>query len=224
MKKISKSENNCYLVEGGEVRKIAAFSDLTNQLYSLMPTISAPTMLISGIPMHRIKGINPLQDTKEKIKTVKPLTGHVLDTATGLGYTTIEAARSAKHVTTIELDPVAFEIARHNPWSQNLFDNPKITQRIGDSYDIVLEFNKGYFSRIIHDPPAFKLAGHLYSSDFYDELYRVLRGGGRLFHYIGNPESKSGRNITRGVVRRLQGAGFRNIKRQPRAFGVLAYK
>jgi predicted methyltransferase len=62
--------------------------------------------------------------------------GQVLDTATGLGYTAIEAAKTAAHVTTIELDPTALEVARCNPWSQALFDNPKIMQRIGDSFDV----------------------------------------------------------------------------------------
>ena len=189
-----------------------------------MPTRAAPTMLISGIPMHRIKGTDPYHDTLEKIKTVKPVVGRVLDTATGLGYTAIEAAKTADHVVTIELDPTALEIARLNPWSRALFDNPKITQRIGDSYDVIEEFDDQTFTRIIHDPPAFSLAGDLYSGEFYVELHRVLRRGGRLFHYVGNPESKSGSRVTRGVMRRLQEAGFSRIARRPRAFGVLAFR
>jgi predicted methyltransferase len=224
LEEISGSENNCFAIEGGERRKIQLFSELTNRLYGLMPTPTAPTMLVSGIPMHRIKGTDPYRDTLEKIKTVKPVVGPVLDTATGLGYTAIEAAKTADHVVTIELDPAVLEIARLNPWSQALFDNPKIAQRFGDSYDVVQEFAEQTFTRIIHDPPAFSLAGHLYAGEFYAELYRVLRRGGRLFHYVGNPESKSGRNITRGVIRRLQEAGFSRIVRCPRAFGVVAFK
>jgi predicted methyltransferase len=224
IKEISASENNCFVIEDGEPRKIQVFSELTNRLYSLMPTRAAPTMLVSGIPMHRIKGTDPYRDTLEKIKTIEPIVGHVLDTATGLGYTAIEAARTADHVVTIELDPTVLDIARLNPWSQALFDNPGITQRIGDSYDVVEEFDDETFTRIIHDPPAFKLAGHLYGSDFYAELHRVLRRGGRLFHYVGNPESKSGGNITRGVMRRLREAGFSRVARRPRAFGVVALR
>ena len=68
----------------------------------------------------------------------------------------------------------------------------------------------------------FNLAGELYGLDFYRECRRVLRGRGRLFHYIGNPESKSGATVTRGVVRRLQEAGFRRINPHPEAFGVTA--
>jgi len=224
IEEISMSENNCFVIEDGEPCKIQLFSELTNLLYGLMPTRTAPTMLVSGIPMHRIKGTDPYHDTLEKIKTVKPVVGHVLDTATGLGYTAIEAAKTADHVVTIELDPAALEIARLNPWSHSLFDNPKITQRIGDSYDVIEEFDDQTFTRIIHDPPTFSLAGHLYASEFYVELHRVLRRGGRLFHYVGNPESKSGGSITRGVIRRLREAGFSRVVRRPRAFGVVAFK
>jgi predicted methyltransferase len=189
-----------------------------------MPTARAPTMLISGIPMHRIKGTDPQRDTLEKVKAVKPVAGRVLDTATGLGYTAIEVARTADSVVTVELDPAALQVARVNPWSQALFENPVITQRIGDSYDVVEEFDDETFTRIVHDPPVFSLAGHLYSGAFYAELYRVLERGGRLFHYVGDPQSKSGRNTTRGVMRRLQDAGFSRVRRRPRAFGVLAIK
>ncbi len=223
IEEITASENNCFAIQDGELNKIMIFSELTNQLFSLMPTTQAPTMLISGIPMHRIKNTDPYNDTLEKIKAIKPISGQVLDTATGLGYTAIQAAQTADHVTTIELDPAALQVARLNPWSRDLFDNPKITQRIGDSYDIIKEFEAGAFNCIIHDPPAFNLAGDLYSSEFYGELYRIMRRGGKLFHYIGNPDSKSGHTITRGVMRRLQAAGF-SISRSPRAFGVVAFK
>jgi predicted methyltransferase len=221
---ISASENNCFVVEEGEPRKVQLFSDFTNRVYGLMPTHAAPTMLVSGIPMHRIKGTDPYHDTLEKIETVKPIVGQVLDTATGLGYTAIEAAKTADHVVTIELEPAVLEIAQLNPWSRALFDNPQITQRIGDSYDVIREFDDQTFTRIIHDPPALSLAGHLYAGDFYVELHRVLQRGGRLFHYVGDPESKSGGSITRGVIRRLREAGFPRVSRRPRAFGVLAFK
>jgi predicted methyltransferase len=174
--------------------------------------------------MHRIKGTEPHRDTLEKIKAVKPVVGAVLDTATGLGYTAIEAAKTADSVITVELDPAALEVARLNPWSAALFVDPTISQRIGDSYDVVREMQDDTFTRVIHDPPAFKLAGQLYSSEFYAQLYRVLRRGGRLFHYVGNPESKSGRAVTRGVMRRLRDAGFSRVIRRPSVFGVLAFK
>jgi predicted methyltransferase len=152
------------------------------------------------------------------------MVGKVLDTATGLGYTAIQAAHTAEHVTTIELDPAVLQVCRLNPWSQDLFENPKITQVIGDSFDVVAEMEAGSFTRVIHDPPAFSLAGDLYSGEFYRELNRVMRNRSLLFHYVGDPESKSGRSITAGVMRRLEQAGFRQVRRAPRAFGVLAVK
>jgi len=224
VQRIHDAESSCFLLDDASLQKAQVFSELTDRLYSLYPTPSAPTMLVSGIPMHRIKGTDPHRDTLEKIKAIQPVIGQVLDTATGLGYTAIEAARTAAHVTTIELDPAALKVARLNPWSQALFDNPKITQVVGDSFYEVVRFEDGKFTRIIHDPPAFSLAGDLYSGEIYRQLHRVLRNGGCLFHYIGNPESKSGRNITGSVIRRLQEAGFIQVRRAARAFGVVAYK
>ncbi len=221
---IADSAASCFVIENGAARPIQFYSELTERLYSLYPTQGAPTMLISGIPMHRIKGTDPHTDTLEKVRAIKPMVGEVLDTATGLGYTAIEAARTAEHVTTIELDPVALQVCRLNPWSQDLFDDTKVTQVIGDSFEVVAEMEAGSFTRVIHDPPAFSLAGDLYSGEFYGELYRVMRNRSRLFHYIGDPESKSGRSIMSGVMRRLEEVGFRQIRRAPRAFGVVAEK
>jgi uncharacterized protein len=224
VKSIADAQSSCFVIENGEATAIQFYSEATERLYSLYPTVGAPSMLISGIPMHRIKDTDPHQDTMEKICTIKPLVGQVLDTATGLGYTAIQAARTAEHVTTIELDPAALQVCRLNPWSRELFDNPRITQLIGDSFDVVVEMESGRFTRVIHDPPAFSLAGDLYSGEFYMQLHRVMRNQSRLFHYIGDPESKSGHSITAGVIRRLEQVGFRQVKRVPQAFGVVAVK
>lgn len=221
---VFENENACYVLENGRPEKIQFFSEAFNRVYTLFPTEKAPTMLISGIPMHRIKGVSPDQDTQQKVKSIGPLTGYVLDTATGLGYTAIAAAQTAEKVTTIELDSTVLEICKRNPWSQELFNNPQIDQRIGDAWDVIETLPDESYGRILHDPPVFSLAGHLYSGEFYKELYRVLKRNGRLFHYIGDPASKSGRNTTRGVIRRLQEAGFSKVTPKPRAFGVAAYK
>jgi predicted methyltransferase len=221
---IQQSETACFVVVGHEAEKIQEFSDELNRFYSLMPTRQAPTLLVSGIPMHRIKGTTPTQDTLRKTRTVAPLAGQVLDTCTGLGYTAIEAAKTAERVITIELDPTVLDIARLNPWSRPLFENPRIQQMTGDAFEVVASFEDGVFARIIHDPPMFNLAGELYSGACYEELHRILARKGRMFHYIGNLESRSGRNVARGVVRRLQEAGFSRIVRKPGAFGVVAYR
>jgi predicted methyltransferase len=224
LQEIQENELACFAILEGELERIQAYSETFSRYYSLMPTESAPTMLISGIPMHRIKDTNPYKDTLSKIKAVAPLGGSLLDTTMGLGYTAVEASRTADHVTTIELDPAVVEICRSNPWSQELFDNPKITRLVGDACDLILDLEDQSFTRVIHDPPMFSLAGDLYSADFYRQLYRILRPSGRLFHYIGDPKSRSGRNVTRGVVRRLQESGFKRVKPYPQAFGVVAYK
>jgi predicted methyltransferase len=222
IQEIGEAENACFAWVSGQPVKIQAFSEALNRVYTLYPTRRAPTMLVSGIPMHRIKGVDPYQDTLNKIKAVAPIRGSVLDTTTGLGYTAIEAARTANHVTTIELDPTVLEIGRQNPWSQALFGHPNIEQRIGDAFDLVQEIADQQFACILHDPPTFSLAGHLYSAEFYGQLRRILKRNGRLFHYVGDPGSRSGHNITRGVVSRLKGAGFRQVSARPRAFGVVA--
>ena len=150
------------------------------------------------------------------------MVGRVLDTATGLGYTAIEAAKTAEHVITVEVEPAVLEVARSNPWSQTLFENPKITQLVGDIVERIQEFEEETFARIIHDPPAFSIGGDLYSGAFYRRLFRVLRRGGRLFHYIGDLKSKSGRTVVRGAMRRLREAGFSRVVRRPEAFGLVA--
>lgn len=221
---ISKSKNKCFLIEKGGATAIQEYSQSFGRVYSLYPTPAAPTMLVSGIPMHRIKEITPWQDTAAKIKAFGRVGGHVLDTATGLGYTAIMAAQYADRVTTVELDPTAQSIARRNPWSQDLFDHPKINQIIADSSEVIRTFEDSTFSGVIHDPPMFSLAGSLYALAFYRQVHRVLRPKGVLFHYIGNPQSKSGSSIMRGVVERLTEAGFSRVVPKPGAYGVFACK
>ena len=224
IEKISKSEVNCFILEDNTIRPIQVFSEYTNRVCSLMPTKGAPSMLIAGFVMHRIKDVDPMQDTLRKIAAISPIVGRVLDTATGLGYTAIEAAKTADEVVTIELDPGAQQIARLNPWSQALFQTPKIRQIMGDAYEVVQAFEDGSFSRIIHDPPTFSLAGELYSGVFYQQLFRVLKRGGRLYHYIGDPNSKASGGVTKGALKRLKEAGFARVVRKPEAYGVVAYK
>ena len=174
--------------------------------------------------MHRIKDTDPWKDSQAKIKAFGNVRGQILDTATGLGYTAILAAESADCVMSVELDPAAQWIAKQNPWSQPLFNNTKISLRIEDSAEIIKAFDDRSFNGIIHDPPMINMAGELYSLEFYKETFRVLSPNGRLFHYVGNPESTSGKNITQGVIKRLYEAGFSRVVPSPESFGVMAYK
>ncbi len=69
---ISENESVCFVIEDNEEIKIHRFSESLNRFYSLMPTGGAPTLLISGILMHRVKGIDPHRDTLRKIRTIAP--------------------------------------------------------------------------------------------------------------------------------------------------------
>ena len=223
-------ENGCFELlptsEAGTLRivKIQSFSETTQRHCSLYPTeASAPTLLIAGFPMHRIKNTDPMQDTRAKICAADPR-GLMLDTSMGLGYTAIEAAKRAQNVITLELDPTVMEVAARNPWSRALFTAENIDRHLGDSIDLISDFDDDTFDRILHDPPTLALAGDLYSGAYYRELFRLLKRGGRLFHYIGDLASPSGQRTSRGVIERLGTAGFRNVAKRPEAFGVIGFK
>src|SRR5262249_12373838 len=106
--------------------------------------------------------------------------------------------------------------------SRALFAHHGITQIVGDAFEEVAQFADGAFTCVLHDPPTLSLAGDLYSTAFYRQLHRVLRSGGRLFHYVGDPQSALGKRTTVGVIRRLGEAGFQRVERRPDAFGVVA--
>ena len=163
----------------------------------------------------------------------------MLDTCCGLGYTAIGAARlrarGVERVVTIELDDVALEMCAHNPWSRELFGDAArargdaearapIEVLRGDASAVVRALADGAFGCVIHDPPARALCkeGDLYGARFYGELRRVLRPGGTLFHYVGNPESKEGGRLFGGVRERLAEAGFASIATAKDAFGITA--
>lgn len=217
-----REDRKVFRLDSETPESVSLFSESTRWVRSLCPTASAPTVLVSGIPMHRIKNTDPMADTQAKIKALGKVHGRVLDTATGLGYTAIEAARSAKEVVTVEIDPGALEIARLNPWSHDLFARTNIRQIVGDVFEVVKDLAAGSFEAVIHDPPTVSLGGELYGVEFYGELRRILRRGGRLFHYVGDPEGGVGRKMLPGITRRLTEAGFHRIEKQPAAFGLTA--
>lgn len=76
------------------------------------------------------------------------------------------------------------EAAEYNPWSWPLASS-SITILLGDAVDVLNDLPEGAFNAVIHDPPRFRLAGELYSGDFYRKLHRVMRRGATLFHYTG---------------------------------------
>lgn len=171
--------------------------------------------------MHRTKGVTPWQDTESKLAAIRPVIGRVLDCTTGLGYTAILASRTAAEVITIELDANVLAVARENPWSRELFESPRIRQLMGDAAAVLPTLPAAHFDRVIHDPPTLALAGELYGLAFYRELFRVLRPGGKLYHYTGAPGSRHrGRDLPASVGERLREAGFVNVRTRPEALGV----
>jgi uncharacterized protein len=206
--------------------EIKFFDEKTKKFYKLISTKTWPTLEISGIHMHRIKEVDPKTDTEIKIKSLGKIYGKVLDICTGLGYTAILAAKkkSVEKVVTIEKDENVINIARQNEFSKELFENQKIELIIGDAFEVVNNFNNGSFNFIIHDPPRFSLAPELYSQDFYNQLFRVLKKGGKMFHYTGEPGKLYGKNFIQGIAKRLLLAGFRKIVKVKEAKGLVAYK
>ena len=209
IRKIAKNPS-VFLIE--DPPRIIAFFD--KSYYKLEPIENtAPTIEIDGIRMHRTKHLTPLEDAKLKVKIIGISENeNVLDICTGLGYTAIEAYRKKAIVTTIEKDPNILEIAKYNPYSQDLFkgiEENRITLLVEDASETVKSFKNNFFNVILHDPPRFSLAGELYSESFYHELFRLLKEGGRMLHYVGSPGSKyRGKDFLSGIQRRLNNCGF----------------
>ena len=212
----------CFEATTAGLQQIRIFSEATGWVRTLVPTADAPTTVVAGFAMHRLRDATPMTDTRAKVRALGTPRGRALDTATGLGYTAIALARTCASVVTVERDPAAIALAWRNPWSAELFDNPKVCRRGGDVAELVHEFDDGEFAVVLHDPPTAQLAGDLFGLAFYRQLRRVLRPGGRLFHYVGDPSSRASGRATAGVLRRLGEAGFVAARRAPRAFGVTA--
>jgi predicted methyltransferase len=93
---------------------------------------------------------------------------------------------------------------------------------VGDIVEHIAALATSSFDAVLHDPPRFGIAGELYSQSFYDELARVLKRRGKLFHYTGTPNKlTTGRDVPAEVANRLRRAGF---EPQMKLDGVLAIK
>jgi predicted methyltransferase len=204
---ILKRPDTVFMLLGSELSPVSLSN---SHYYKLAPTSGAPTLEIDGVRMHRTKGTTPEADAMEKVRVLGIRGGLVLEIGTGLGYTAQAAVNAgADSVFSVELSPAVLKIAVMNPWSRRTFIGERIHIVLGDAYDIVRSLRSGLFDYMIHDPPRFSLAGHLYGTSFYAELFRVLKKGGRLFHYVGEPGSRyRGRNLREGVANRLREVGF----------------
>lgn len=206
--------------------EIKFYSEETGKFYRLVKTSTWPFLEISGIRMHRADEVDPRTDAILKIKALGRIYGSVLDCCTGLGYTAILAAKrkNVKEVITIEKDENVILIAKQNPFSKPLFENKKIKLIIGDVFQEIRKFSDRRFNFIIHDPPRISIAPELYSLEFYNHLYRVLKDNGRLLHYVGRPGLRQGKRYLKGIIKRLKIAGFTRIKMVEYALSLVVEK
>lgn len=206
--KVKIKDKFCYLIDEEGIRPLAFFSDQTQKFYKLIPTIDWPSFSISSTPMHQINCGTPKQDSLNKIKILKPK-GVVLDTCMGLGYTAILAAKVSKFVYTFEIDENVCYLARLNPISNELFSRQNIEIKEVNVVEYIKKFRSNFFDCIIHDPPTFKLAPDLYSSKFYQELLRVLKPRGKVFHYTPFWGVKRGVDFPAKIRSKMKQVGFK---------------
>ena len=199
-------ERTIYHWTGAGFEPVARFGA---SLLKLVPTDwGPPTFEIDGVKMLPTKLVSPYEDARRKVALIEPGGKRVLDTCAGLGYFAAWCLEGgASEVTSYEINPDVLWLRTLNPWSPQ--DDPRLTLVAGDIGQRIGGLADASFGAILHDPPRFGLAGELYSQAFYDELIRVLKPGGRLFHYTGTPNRlTTGRDVPQEVERRLRLAGF----------------
>jgi predicted methyltransferase len=208
--------------DGEAFAPVARFS---GSLIKLVPTgWDVPTFEIDGIKMLPTAKESPLDDARRKVALVEPRGKAVLDTCGGLGYFAaccLEAG--AARIRSFERNADVLWLRTLNPWSPDpdaLASGGRLELTHADVAQAIAQVADATVDALLHDPPRFGIAGELYSLAFYRQLARVLRRGGRLFHYTGSPNKlTSGRDVPREVARRLEEAGF---KAQLALDGVLA--
>jgi hypothetical protein len=185
----------------------------TTSLIKLVPTAwGPPTFEIDGIKMLPTARDSPYADAERKVGLIQPRGKVILDTCGGLGYFAAWCLLGqATRVLSWEKNPDVLWLRSLNPWSpRNSTEAGRgLTLTQGDITEQISLLPGESVDAILHDPPRFGIAGELYSQVFYDELARVLRRRGKLFHYTGTPNKlTSGRDVPNEVVKRLRHAGF----------------
>jgi predicted methyltransferase len=181
----------------------------STSLIKLVPTEwGPPTFEIDGIKMLPTAHISPYADAGRKVSLIQPRGKLILDTCGGLGYFATWCLQGqAQQVLSFEKNADVIWLRSLNPWSPGIGGGLTLTH--GDIAEQIGMLTDASFDAILHDPPRFGIAGELYSQAFYDQLARVLRRKGKLFHYVGTPNKlTSGRDVPNEVVKRLQQAGF----------------
>ena len=188
-------------------------SRYAGSLIKLVPTEwGAPTFEIDGIKMLPTAKQSPLEDARAKVALIEPRGKVMLDTCGGLGYFAaccLEAGVARIH--SFEKNPDVLWLRTLNPWSPDPdASDGRLRLVHADISEAIAQLADASVDALLHDPPRFGIAGELYSQAFYGQLARVLRRGGRLFHYTGSPNRlTSGRDVPREVAGRLEQAGFK---------------
>jgi predicted methyltransferase len=192
-----------------------AVSRYSESLIKLVPSEwGAPTFEIDGIKMLPTSKESPFDDARRKVALIEPRGKAVLDTCGGLGYFAaccIEA--DAARIVSFEKNADVLWLRTLNPWSPDPAapaTGGRLQLTHADVSQAIAQIADASMDAALHDPPRFGIAGELYSQTFYGELARVVRRGGRLFHYTGSPNKlTSGRDVPREVAQRLERAGFK---------------
>lgn len=194
----------------------------TKSLVKLVPTaFGAPTFEIDGIKMLPTAQGSPYADAERKVDLIQPNGKVILDTCGGLGYFAGWCLqRRAKQVLSYEKNPDVIWLRSLNPWSPQPGGGLTLVQ--ADIAEAIGALPGKSVDAVLHDPPRFGIAGELYSQALYEQLGRVLKPNGRLFHYTGTPNKlTSGRDVPGEVAKRLRRAGFAT---EFNGDGVLAVK
>jgi len=215
-------DRTIYHWDGDEFEPVSRFAE---SLIKLVPTEwGAPTFEIDGIKMLPTSKESPFEDARRKVALIEPRGKMVLDTCGGLGYFAaccLEAG--VAHIHSLEKNADVLWLRTLNPWSpdpDSVASGGRLQLNHADVSQAIAQIADASVDALLHDPPRFGIAGELYSQVFYDHLARVLRRGGRLFHYTGSPNKlTSGRDVPNEVAKRLEKAGF---KAQLALDGVLA--
>ncbi len=181
----------------------------TTSLIKLVPTEwGPPTFEIDGIKMLVTAQVSPWADAERKVALIQPRGKVILDTCGGLGYFAAWCLQGqAKQVHSYEKNADVIWLRSLNPWSPGTGNGLTLTH--GDIAQEIAALPSASFDAVLHDPPRFGIAGELYSQAFYDQLARVLKRNGKLFHYTGTPNKlTSGRDVPGEVAKRLRNAGF----------------
>lgn len=208
LERMADSPEDVYVL-GGRVRRLGWFDQRYYRM--VLPKWGhAPTVEIDGIRMHRTVGVPPEVDAAQKVQLIPSLRNKtVLDICTGLGYTsTALLERGVARVLTVEKDFNVLRMASYNPWSRALFSDERVDVVNADAVNFLSSCGEA-FDSVVHDPPTIKMAGELYSLEFYRMVASVLKKGGYLVHYVGQPGFSRGHRVYVGVMDRLRRAGFR---------------